>query len=163
MNITSPHLSQLCKCKVGPLSSPASGGGRLANVLARSRERKGPVAQQWGGEGNLTSHSSPTPSSLRRQGYIAFLDSLFVYMHDKSAESSKIHFRKLMELSAIASDDVVRKAGDLKMLLSTNPELRADSPNPTNLIADLILSIRKDCFEKSNLTLEEIRKITPFR
>jgi hypothetical protein len=100
---------------------------------------------------------------LRRQGYTSFLDSLFVYMHDKSAESSKTHFRKLMELSAIASDEVVRKAGDMKIYLSKSPEHQIDNTKAADLISDLILSIRKDCFERSKLTLEEIRKIAPFR
>jgi hypothetical protein len=119
----------------------------------------GAVAYQW----QKSADRKSALIELRRQSYTAFLDSLFMLMGDKSIDKSTIHYRKLMELSAIASDEVVRKAGDLKMYLAKSPDERIDQDKATQLIAELIITIRKDCFENTDLTLDDIRKIVPFR
>jgi hypothetical protein len=66
MNLTHPLTSPNMQGHVGSPSSPASGRGHEEIVLSRLlRERKGPVAQQWGGEGeshHLNNNSTPGAS-----------------------------------------------------------------------------------------------------
>ena len=45
--LTSPHMQM----HVGAPSSPAEAGEDIVASSPAQRERKGPIAQQWGGEG----------------------------------------------------------------------------------------------------------------
>jgi hypothetical protein len=99
---------------------------------------------------------------MRRKNYTTFLENVFFRMRDSSDESRDSYQRGAMALSVIASDEVVRKAGlfveHVKM-----PNDRIDQDKGHRLLGDLIIAIRKDCFESTELTPDEIRRLLPFR
>lgn len=102
---------------------------------------------------------------LRRSAYTGYLGALFRQIEKTTPERNLEHNLKLMELSAIASDEVVRCAGKHKQYLM-DPEMRngpIDGKVAHDLVAQTILAMRQDCFEKSSLSIDEIMKITPFR
>ena len=102
---------------------------------------------------------------LRRITYTQYLGSLFRQIEKNTPENNLDHNQRLMELSAVASDEVVRCAGQHKQYFM-DPETRVgeiDSNVARDLIAKTILAMRKDCFEKSSLRIEDVNKITPFR
>jgi hypothetical protein len=101
---------------------------------------------------------------LRRKTYINYLEALFKLVAMQTPENNLTHNLRLMELSAVASDEVVKKIGILKQYLM-DPESRSgniENATAQILVGEAVLTMRKDCFESSELTIPDIIKITPF-
>lgn len=102
---------------------------------------------------------------LRRKVYADYLGALFKQVASNTPENNLNHNLRLMELSAASSDEVVRSVGQLKQYLM-DPETRVgniENDKAKKLVADTILSMRRDCFEKSNLNNSDVIKIVPFK
>jgi hypothetical protein len=106
---------------------------------------------------------------LRRSTYLKYLALIARHATDKSADTntdkSADTNRELnqiyMELSVIASDEVVRAIG-LFHDLSLGRKVKNPSPEPIEeRLAASILLMRKDCFENTSLTRAEITSVTP--
>jgi hypothetical protein len=101
---------------------------------------------------------------LRRKAYTNYLDALCKLIADKSPENNAAYNSKLMELSAVASDEVVVKIGKMRNLFgSSGLPPNADKETSESILGDMVISMRKDCFQKSKLTTDDIVNITPFR
>jgi hypothetical protein len=98
---------------------------------------------------------------LRRATYSKYLALIARHATDKS-DKTNIELNQIyLELSVIASDDVVRAIGSFQDL-SLGREIK--NPNSARIedrLAATILLMRKDCFEKTNLTAAEITSVTP--
>jgi hypothetical protein len=98
---------------------------------------------------------------LRRATYSKYLALIARHATDKS-DKTNIELNQIyLELSVIASDDVVRAIGSFHDL-SLGREIK--NPNSARIedrLAATILLMRKDCFEKTNLTAAEIISVTP--
>jgi hypothetical protein len=102
---------------------------------------------------------------LRRSTYTAYLEALFKLIVKITPEDNLFYNLKLMELAAVASDDVVRKVGNIRNIFGEAEigHVKADKEAAKEIIGDLIIEMRKDCFESSHLTIDEVIKITPIR
>ncbi len=100
---------------------------------------------------------------LRRKSYTAYLESLFNLIAKINPENNHIYNLKLMELAAVASDEVVRQVARVQMIFdnTVSGPAQVDPANSKIIIGEVVLAMRKDCFESSRLTVPEIIKITP--
>ncbi|MEM6888065.1 MAG: hypothetical protein AAF636_07990 [Pseudomonadota bacterium] len=103
----------------------------------------------------------------RRSFYGDFLEALLDNMTSRrSHEDDVAQYKRLrLRLYALASDDVISAFGELNTVLSQNTGKTLSGRDYTAAIghlADLILAMRADCFEKSNLSKETVAKILPF-
>jgi len=102
---------------------------------------------------------------LRRKVYADYLGALFKQVAANTPENNSNHNLRLMELSVVSSDEVVRRVGELKQYLM-DPETRVgniENGKANELVANTILSMRRDCFEKSDLSSKDVIKIVPFK
>jgi hypothetical protein len=98
---------------------------------------------------------------LRRSTYLKYLALIARHATDKSADTNRELHQIYMELSVIASDEVVRAIG-LFHDLSLGRKVKSPSPEPIEeRLAATILLMRKDCFENTSLTRAEITSVTP--
>jgi hypothetical protein len=102
---------------------------------------------------------------LRLKAYTNYLDALFNLIVKINPENNMSYNLKLMELSAVASDEVVRKVGNIRQIFkeSGSGPGSIDKEQSKKLIGEAVLSMRKDCFETSDLTIPEIIDVTPIR
>ncbi len=70
------------------------------------------------------------------------------------------------DLFAVASDKTIRKVGEFSNYMSKtsyeNKHLRDEATHKKQL-AEVLLAMRKDCFEKSRLSVEEAFKLLPMQ
>ncbi len=69
-----------------------------------------------------------------------------------------------LKLSAVASDGVVRKLGEMTKYMSDTSFARAGERNPDRieeLLSNVILEMRRDCFEESELQSPDMTKLLP--
>lgn len=106
-----------------------------------------------------------TIASMRREFYSEFLDTWLMRHIGKSTPEIESHYSRLrLRLYVISSDNVIRafykvsdflhKAGKGTLTVSEAATLR-------KLLAKMILEIRKDCYEKSQLHLDEVANFMP--
>ena len=102
---------------------------------------------------------------LRRKSYTTYLESLFNLVVKINPENNHIYNLRLMELAAVASDEVVRKVARVKEIFldPAAGNVLANQDTSEQIIGDVVLTMRKDCFENSDLTASEIIKLTPIR
>jgi hypothetical protein len=98
---------------------------------------------------------------LRRATYAKYLSLLSRNTTKKTAASADEMYSAYMEMSVIASDEVVRAVGSFHQLILGRDDKTFDAELVKDQLASAILSMRKDCFERSNLTREEVLSVTP--
>ena len=122
-------------------------GGVVAYAIQKSIDRRNTIA------------------SMRRDFYSEFLDTWLMRHIGRSTPEIESHYSRLrLRLYVISSDDVIRaffkvssyldKAGKRALTVDEVEALK-------QLLAEMILSIRKDCYEKSRLNVDEVTKFMP--
>jgi hypothetical protein len=101
---------------------------------------------------------------LRRKTYQDFTDSLFETVL-RGTEESLSQFNKCSaRLIIVGSDDVAAKVGNWKKYMARTspggPETR-DMKESKRLMAEFVIAMRRDCFEKSNLRVDQVYEMLP--
>lgn len=102
---------------------------------------------------------------LRRSAYRNYLNA-FMAMSDSPERVDDIRrnlYQSEVELLVVGSDKVVQKVGALsRFYADTNDDrFNRDGGKVRLLVADVCREMRADCFEKTELTIEEIQRLVP--
>jgi hypothetical protein len=102
---------------------------------------------------------------IRRAAYRNYLNA-FMAMTDSPEPFEDIrrkYYQSEVELLVVGSDLVIQAAGDLSnFYAATNHDrFNRDGSEVRRLVAEICKAMRADCFEKSKLSIEEIRAIVP--
>jgi hypothetical protein len=102
---------------------------------------------------------------LRRKAYRDYLRA-FLSMTDSNERDEKIRHDLLeaeFELLVIASDRVIKEIGALSQYYSeTNDDrFNRNAPKVRALVAEVCRAMRQDCFERTDLTIDEIQAVVP--
>jgi len=102
---------------------------------------------------------------LRRAAYRDYL-AAFLDMSNSSewvAEITNRHNKAEIDLLVVGSDRVVQQVGDLHRYYSeTNHDrFNRDAENVRRLVAQVAKAMRSDCFEESNLSIDQISDLVP--
>lgn len=100
---------------------------------------------------------------LRRGAYRDYLRAFYAMIDNRAGNNDVIedHLRLKSELLLIGSDSVVQSVGALSKYTSSTNGMPRDLVTLKDLVANLIIAMRADCFAKSKLELEEIRSLVP--
>ncbi len=102
---------------------------------------------------------------LRRKAYQRYLAAFVSVTNtpDAIAEISLELFQCEFHLLIVASDEVVKHVGTLrKFYLDTNDDrMNRNTEITRQLIANVCQAMREDCFEESNLAMDEYQKLVP--
>lgn len=102
-------------------------------------------------------------TELRRQKYIEYLSALHKLAFHLNPETVK-NFQELgLPLTAIASDSVILKIGEFTNYMHDTTIIPKDSKIFKPMIANIIIEMRRDCFENSSLTSENLVNLLPLR
>jgi hypothetical protein len=98
---------------------------------------------------------------LRRTVYRDFILSIADVGNSQNGVLEVNNYRKkLAELHLIASDDVVRACAEYtglyRLARDPGPDTRAQK------YAELEMAMRRDCFQKTSITISELREMLPF-
>ena len=122
-------------------------GGVVAYAVQKSIDRKNVIA------------------SMRREFYSEFLDAWLMRHTGKSNPDIEATYSRLrLRLYVVSSDEVIRAFFEVSSFLDKigNRGLTVEEANDLKkLLAKLILYIRKDCYEKSDLHVEEVTRYMP--
>jgi hypothetical protein len=103
---------------------------------------------------------------LRRKTYQDFIDSFYDTSFHGTKESLS-HFNKCAaRLVIIGSDEVTKKVGIWRKYMedtSPNSAHTRDTKLSKRLMAEFIISMRRDCFEKSDLGIEQVYAMIPIQ
>lgn len=102
---------------------------------------------------------------LRREAYRGYLNS-FMAMSDSPERIEDIrrrYYQSEVELLVVGSDRVVQQVGVLSRYYSeTNQDrFNRDAQEVRRLVARVCQAMRADCFEKSNLTIDDVQALVP--
>lgn len=106
-----------------------------------------------------------TIASMRRDFYSEFLDTWLARHIGQSTPETESHYSRLrLRLYVISSDQVIRSFYEVSDFLNragTRALTSGEAAVVRKLLAKMILEIRKDCYEKSHLNLEEVANFMP--
>ena len=102
---------------------------------------------------------------IRRAAYREFLKA-FMAMSDSPERFEDIrrrYYQSEVELLIVGSDRVIQNVGALSHFYAeTNDDrFNRDVPEVKRLVAEVCRSMRSDCFEKADLTTEEVQALVP--
>jgi hydroxylamine reductase (hybrid-cluster protein) len=102
---------------------------------------------------------------IRRSAYREFLKA-FMAMSDSPERVEEIrrrYYQSEVELLIVGSDQVIQKVGALsRFYAETNDDrINRDVREVRRLVAEICRSMRSDCFEKTNLTTDEVQALVP--
>jgi hypothetical protein len=102
---------------------------------------------------------------IRRTAYRNYLGA-FMAMSDSPDNVEDIrrkYYQSEVELLIVGSDPVIQAVGKLSgFYAATNDDrFNRDASEVRHLVAEICKAMRVDCFEKSNLSIEEIRALVP--
>lgn len=102
---------------------------------------------------------------LRRLAYRNYLSS-FMAMSDSPEMIDEVRrrlYQSEVELLIVGSDAVVQAVGKLSNFYATTNDDRfnRDAAEVRRLIANICMTMRADCFEKTDLSIDEIRALVP--
>tara|TARA_R110002094_G_scaffold220706_1_gene193691 strand:+ start:844 stop:1302 length:459 start_codon:yes stop_codon:yes gene_type:complete len=122
-------------------------GGVVAYAVQKSIDRKNTIA------------------SMRRDFYSEFLDTWLMRHTGKSdPDIDSTYSRLRLRLYVVSSDEVIRAFFEVSSYLDKigRRALSVEEANDLKkLLAKLILYIRKDCYEKSDLHVDEVTRYMP--
>jgi hypothetical protein len=103
---------------------------------------------------------------IRRSAYRAYLSALMDQIDGPTIDTlNKLH-KCEFDLFAVASDNTIRKVGAFSNYMSAtsyeNKHVR-DRASHKRQLAEVLLAMRKDCFEKSRLSVEEAFELLPMQ
>ncbi len=96
----------------------------------------------------------------RREIYVALLKAISDSISNKGATADAAFRTAKFEVFVCGSDEVIKKTKALNSQLEGGAESTSDSQ--LGAYAELVYAMRKDSFERSQLTVEELSKLTPF-
>lgn len=102
---------------------------------------------------------------MRRVAYRDYL-SAFIAMSDSPERVEDIrqrYYQAEVELLVVGSDEVIQAVGKLSNFyaVTNDDRFNRDAGEVRRLVAEICKAMRSDCFEESNLSIEEIRAIVP--
>ena len=102
---------------------------------------------------------------IRRDTYRSYLNA-FMAMSDSPERIEEIrrrYYQSEVELLVVGSDNVVQKVGALSRFYAetNNDRFNRDAAEVRRLVAEICRAMRADCFEKSDLTTEEVQALVP--
>ncbi|PYB77856.1 hypothetical protein [Rhizobium wuzhouense] len=102
---------------------------------------------------------------MRRAAYRNYLGA-FIAMSDSPERVEDVrrkYYQAEVELLVVGSDQVIQAVGKLSnFYAATNHDrFNRDAAEVRRLVAEICKAMRADCFEESNLSIEEIRAIVP--
>jgi|SRR5579859_3341843 len=107
-------------------------------------------------------------NDLRKERYRMFIEAFQTGIEFSTEEKLAAYHVAYLLLILVASNEVLRAAGALNVYMartSVTAEARASRTRKEfdPLLISLIKEMRLDCFEKTNLTDEEISRLLPFQ
>jgi len=103
---------------------------------------------------------------IRRAAYRTYIAKLLDQIQIPNPETQQELLKCEFDLFAVASDSTIRKIGEFSSyMISTSFDNRDKRNVDTHKrqLAEVILAMRRDCFEKSKLSSDEIMKLMPMR
>ncbi|WP_136616461.1 MULTISPECIES: hypothetical protein [Mesorhizobium] len=102
---------------------------------------------------------------IRRSAYCNYLNA-FMAMSDspeRVEEVRRSYYQSEVELLVVGSDPVIQRVGALsRFYAETNHDRHNRDVNEVRrLVAEVCRSMRADCFEKSDLTTDEVQALVP--
>ena len=102
---------------------------------------------------------------LRRNAYRSYLNA-FIAMSDSPQSIDEIrrrYYQSEVELLVVGSDAVVQAVGKLSgFYAATNDDrFNRDASEVRRLVAEICRAMRADCYEKTELSIEEIQALVP--
>jgi len=102
---------------------------------------------------------------IRRTAYRNYLNAFMALSDspDRVEDIRRRYYQSEVELLVVGSDSVVQNVGALSRFYARTNEDRfnRDANEVRRLVAEVCRSMRADCFEKSDLTIEEIQALVP--
>ena len=102
---------------------------------------------------------------MRRTAYREYLDELmqFLFTPEKGEETDKRYALTECRLLIVASDEVIKCVSTFRRVMSeADPKNReAKLLSVKSKVADICIAMRADCFEKTNLTSEQVQALVP--
>jgi len=100
---------------------------------------------------------------LRRQEYIGFLESILTAPNSKEA-LDEFNTRRI-RLTVIASDPVLAALKEFSdyAARTSAPDVERQMDTFKKLLAELIISMRRDCFDRTRLDAEGVRFALPIQ
>ncbi len=124
-------------------------GGIIAYAIQKSIDRRTTIA------------------SMRRDCYSEFLDTWLMRHIGKSTPKVESRYSRLrLRLYVISSDEVIRAFFKISSYLDKAGKrvLTVEEANMLKkLLAEFILAMRQDCYEKSRLHADEVTKFMPIK
>jgi hypothetical protein len=102
---------------------------------------------------------------IRRAAYRAYLSALMDQIDLPGPESLNRFHKCELELFAVASDATIRKVAEFSnyMISTSSNRDHRDAVTHKRLLAEALLTMRRDCFEKSRLSTEEALQLLPMQ
>ena len=101
---------------------------------------------------------------IRRTAYRAYLSALMDQISSPTTEALNHLLKCEFELFAVASDATIRKIGEFSnYMIATSYDNRdkRDRSLHKRQLAEVLLAMRNDCFEKTQLSVEEASQLLP--
>lgn len=102
---------------------------------------------------------------LRRTAYRNYLNSFMAlsFNPDQINDVRRKLYQSEVELLIVGSDAVVQAVGKLSSFYAVTNHDRSnrDGSEVRRLVANVCMTMRADCFEKTDLSLEEIKALVP--
>ena len=99
---------------------------------------------------------------LRRTIYREFI-SLIPQLTDKNKDTQAKYFKLVAEMNVLATDDVLLAIGEFTKYMAVRSDEQPDGETVKELIAEIVLRMRKDCFSASKLDIKITKKLLPLR
>ena len=103
--------------------------------------------------------------ALRQQEYNRFLNDYINAISDESPQSLAIYHQAFQRLFVVGSDEVIRTTGALNNSLASTsgrPRSSKEIDEIQHLLVEMYKAMRNDCFEKTQITDDELRQLSPF-
>jgi hypothetical protein len=103
---------------------------------------------------------------IRRAAYRSYLAALMNQINSPTGETLNHLLRCEFELFAVASDATIRKIGAFSnYMIATSYENKdkRDHALHKRQLAEVLLAMRNDCFEKTRLSIEEASQLLPMQ
>jgi hypothetical protein len=103
---------------------------------------------------------------IRRTAYRAYLSALMDQINAPTKDTLNLLLKCEFELFAVASDTTIRKIATFaNYMIATSYENKnkRDHALHKQQLAEVLLAMRNDCFEKTRLSIEEASQLLPMQ
>jgi hypothetical protein len=98
---------------------------------------------------------------LRRAKYVEYLNALIGISGKTTSDALMNYNRARAALIVCASDSVVVCVGKFNNFMTSTPSSNRNPDQYKDLLTELVMQMRRDCFEKSKLDYSEFNKMLP--